>query len=505
MVLGIDLGTTYSVAAYVDEKGDPHTIYNAEGKTTTPSVVYFQDESSVVVGQIAKDFKATEPKQVISTVKNAIGQDKEYNPLPNMKVSPQDVSSFVLRKVVRDAEMYFGNSEEIKDVVVTVPSYFTEAQRRATSEAVKFAGLNLISTINEPTAAAVYYAHKTKVQESKTLVFDLGGGTFDVTIMHINGADIEVLATNGHNNLGGSFFDQHLVDYVCEQFEEKHGIDLEAAEYNDLYYSLYEKVETAKRQICRTKSQTPIVINAGVAKDSIVLSYDYFLKAISKHCNKIIDMVNFVIEDAGLKPSDIDQVIMVGGSSRIPYMKEQIEKIMGKKPLDVVNPDEAVALGAAILADRLSKSEENVVKDVCSHGIGFLRYSPKDDKKYNVVMVQRNTQLPTKAGNDLFAFASDNQKMIKLVLTESEYEDVMYAVEIREVQITLPDGIKKGMAYSVELSIDEKQNIGVSVNIPELNQTVSEVSLDEFTDISDRKYIDKVTKRAKELLRINIA
>jgi len=505
MVLGIDLGTTYSVAAFVDDMGEPRAIYNAEGKTTTPSVVYFEDESNVVVGQTAKEFRATESKQVISTVKNAIGQDKEYSPLPNMKVSPQEVSSFVLRKVVRDAEMYFGDSEVIKDVVVTVPAYFTEAQRRATSEAVKYAGLNLISTINEPTAAAVYYAYKTKVKETKTLVFDLGGGTFDVTIMHINGDDVEVLATNGHNNLGGSFFDQHLVDYICEQFEEKHGIDLEDEEYSDLYYGLYEKVETAKRQICRTKNQTQIVINAGVAKDNIVLTYDFFLKAISKHCNKIEDMVNFVIEDAGLKPTDIDQVIMVGGSSRIPYIQEQIEKLVGKKPLNVVNPDEAVALGAAILADKLSKSEANVVKDVCSHGIGFLRYSPKEDTKYNVVMVPRNTQLPTQASNDLFAFACDNQKIVKLVLTESEYEDVMYAVEIREVQIELPDGIKKGMKYSVELSIDEKQNISIALNIPDLNKTVVEGMTEESGNDSEKEYVEKINRRAEELLSINIA
>ena len=218
MVLGIDLGTTYSVAAYVDENGNPQAVYNSEGDTTTPSVVYFEDEKNAVVGQTAKDFMTTEPQKVISTVKNAMGEDRVYSPIDGMSLKPQDISSLVLRKLVKDAENFLGGKEKITDVVVTVPAYFTDAQRRATNEAVKLAGLNLLSNINEPTAAAVFYAHKSKMQETNTLVFDLGGGTFDVTIMHIKDEIVEVKSTRGLKNVGGSFFDQQLVDYICEKF-----------------------------------------------------------------------------------------------------------------------------------------------------------------------------------------------------------------------------------------------------------------------------------------------
>lgn len=471
MVLGIDLGTTYSVAAFIDENGVPHAVCNSEGDTTTPSVVYFENDKNVVVGQIAKDFMSTEPKKVISTVKNAIGEERVYNPLPNMSLRPQDVSSFVLRKLVKDAEVFLGGKEKITDVVVTVPAYFTDAQRSATNEAVKLAGLNLLSNVNEPTAAAVFYAYKSKMHETNTLVFDLGGGTFDVTIMHINGADVEVKSTRGLKNVGGSFFDQQLVDYICEKFNDEHDIDLEDEEYIDVYQSLYEKVEKAKKQVCTNKTQTIVPVNAGTEKDRIIITYDYFVGIISKLCDKIENLVRMAINDAGLTIEDINQVIMVGGSSRIPYIEERITKLMGKNPLKVVNPDEVVALGAAIQADKIAKNMENTVKDVCSHGLGIIRYSPKEDKKINEVMIKRNTQVPTtsKVG-ELFAFAQDNQEYLKVVVTEGDYDDITYAVTIKELQFDLPKGIKRGMQFTIAMAVDDKQNISVSIEIPEMNK-----------------------------------
>lgn len=233
MVLGIDLGTTYSVAAYVNLEGKASVIHNSQGDAITPSVVYFEDEETVIVGQTAKDFMALEPKKVVSAVKNVMGENKTYSPLDKNIYRPQDISSFVLRKLVQDAEKFLGLNEKIKDVVVTVPAYFTEAQRQATNEAVKLAGLNLLSNINEPTAAAVYYADINKTKETKTLVFDLGGGTFDVTVMQVNDGEVEVKSTRGLKNVGGYFFDQQLVDYVCEEFENAYDIDLEDEEYMD--------------------------------------------------------------------------------------------------------------------------------------------------------------------------------------------------------------------------------------------------------------------------------
>lgn len=499
MVLGIDLGTTYSVAAYIDEMGMPHAICNSEGDTTTPSVVYFEDEKNVVVGQIAKDFMSTEPKKVISTVKNAMGENRTYSPLPNTSFRPQDISSLVLRKLVKDAETFLGNKEQITDVVVTVPAYFTDAQRNATNEAVRLAGLNLLSNVNEPTAAAVFYAHKSQMKETNTLVFDLGGGTFDVTIMHINGADVEVKSTRGLKNVGGSFFDQQLVDYICEKFDDEHDIDLEDEEYIDVYQSLYEKVEKAKKQVCTNKTQTIVPVNAGTEKDRIVITYDYFVGIISKLCDKIENLVKMAVNDAGLTVDSIDQVIMVGGSSRIPYIEERITNLMGKSPLKVVNPDEVVALGAAIQADKLSKNSANNVKDVCSHGLGVVRYSPKEEKKINEVMIPRNTQVPTTTScAQNYAFAQDDQKLLKVVVTESDYDDVTYAVTIKELQFDLPTGVKRGMKYTISMSVDATQNISVTVAIPDINK---EITLDVRSRQEESGKTDDISMEKLELLK----
>lgn len=505
MVLGIDLGTTYSVAAYVDEDGNPQTICNSEGDTTTPSVVYFENETSVVVGQIAKDFMATEPKRVVSKVKNSMGENCRHTPLPNMSFLPQDISSFVLRKLVKDAETFLGVNGKITDVVVTVPAYFTEAQRSATNEAVKLAGLKLLANVNEPTAAAIFYANKCKMERANTLVFDLGGGTFDVTVMHINDADVEVKSTRGLKNVGGSFFDQQLVDYICEQFEDKYDIDLEDEEYSDVYNSLFEKAEKAKKQICTNKTQTVVPVNAGNNKERIIITYEYFVSIISKLCDKIENLVKMAIGDAGFSVEDIDQVIMVGGSSRIPYIEERLTNLMGKAPLKVVNPDEVVALGAAIKADKISKKKKNTVKDVCSHGIGFLRYSPEKDCKSNVVMIKRNTQVPARETSNELAFAKDGQKYVKLVLTEGDYEEIDYAVTIKEFNCNLPEGIKRGMKYSIELLVDEMQNIQVTIMIPDLSEKIvvktgtTQNNSEEDTDES------RIKMQVASLKKINIA
>lgn len=499
MVLGIDLGTTYSVAAYLDEAGTPHAICNSEGDTTTPSVVYFENDKSVVVGQIAKDFMSTEPKRVISTVKNAMGENRTYSPLSGTSYRPQDISSLVLRKLVKDAETFLGNKEKITDVVVTVPAYFTDAQRNATNEAVRLAGLNLLSNVNEPTAAAVFYAYKSQMKETNTLVFDLGGGTFDVTIMHINDSDVEVKSTRGLKNVGGSFFDQQLVDYICEKFNDEHDIDLEDEEYIDVYQGLYEKVEKAKKQICTNKTQTIVPVNAGTEKDRIVITYDYFVGIISKLCDKIENLVKMAINDANLTVDSIDQVIMVGGSSRIPYIEERITNLMGKNPLKVVNPDEVVALGAAIQADKLSKNTANNVKDVCSHGLGIIRYSPKEEKKINEVMIPRNTQIPVVTnGSQCFAFGQDNQKVLKVVVTEGDYDDITYAVIIKELQFDLPTGIKRGMKYNLSMSVDATQNISVTVTIPDINK---EIVLDVRNKKDGSVKTDDVSVELVELLK----
>lgn len=498
MVLGIDLGTTYSVVAYLDDMGIPQVIPSSDGYSITPSVVYFQNETKAIVGQVAKESNSQDPKRVISTVKNAMGEDTEYKPFDNVIFRPQDISSLVLRKLVQDAENYLGVSE-IKDVVVTVPAYFTDAQRSATNEAVKLAGLNLLSNLNEPTAAAIYYAYKNRMRESNTLVFDLGGGTFDVTVMNINDGKVEVKSTRGLKNVGGSFFDQQLVDYICDKFEEKYKIDLED-EYVDVYYELYEKVEKAKKRLCKNKEKTMVQINTGVAKDRIDITYDYFVSIISKLCDKIENLVKMAIDDAGMNVDDIDQVIMVGGSSRIPYIEERITKLMGKAPSKVVNPDEVVALGAAIQADKLSKKSASNIKDVCSHGFGIVRYSIEEEKKVNEVLIPRNTQMPAyRTSENDYAFSMDDQKYLKIVVTEGDYEDVVYAVTIKEMRINLPKGVKRAMLYNISMDVDERQNISIVLSIPQLKvkYTTNVKNQDSETKVSDDVNLEQLEKMMK--------
>ena len=300
-------------------------------------------------------------------------------------------------------------------------------------------------------------------------------------------------------NVGGSFFDQQLVDYICEKFDDEHDIDLEDEEYIDVYQSLYEKVEKAKKQVCTNKTQTIVPVNAGTEKDRIVITYDYFVGIISKLCDKIENLVKMAVNDAGLTVDSIDQVIMVGGSSRIPYIEERITNLMGKSPLKVVNPDEVVALGAAIQADKLSKNSANNVKDVCSHGLGVVRYSPKEEKKINEVMIPRNTQVPTTTScAQNYAFAQDDQKLLKVVVTESDYDDVTYAVTIKELQFDLPTGVKRGMKYTISMSVDATQNISVTVAIPDINK---EITLDVRSRQEESGKTDDISMEKLELLK----
>lgn len=512
MVLGIDLGTTNSVAAYVDENGVPHAIANWEGKTTTPSVVYFESEQRVVVGESAKSFMAAEPKKVVSNVKKTIGlpNSKTYNPMPGRTFRAQDVSSLVLRKLVKDAAISTGNREKITDVVVTVPAYFSDKQRQATFEAVRLAGLNLLAFVNEPTAAAIFYANQysefqRKMEHANTLVFDLGGGTFDTTVMQINGMEVEVKSTDGISNIGGTWFDEQLVEYIRDQFEEKHGIDLEDDEYLDIYGGLFEKVETAKKQVCATKgTAAPIPVIAGGEKEIFVITYEDFVRIVAKKCDQIENKVKRAINDAGLTVDDITQVIMVGGSSRIPYIEERITKLMGKEPLRVVNPDEVVALGAALYADRISRKKANMVKDVYSHGRGILRYSPKTETQSNYIMIRKNTTLPTSVRSEEFAFAKDGQEYVKIAVTEGDFEEATDVTLITEMKQDLPAGIRRGMKYTLEMEADEMMNLQITLAIPELGWKGS-LKIGTGRKPENQENESDISEQAKLLQQMDIA
>ena len=281
MFLGIDLGTTYSVGAYLDDKGNPNVVTNMEGSQTTPSVVYFEGPNSVVVGQTAKDNSIINPGDVVSAVKNYMGEKKVFRSSHGQEYSPEAISGFILKKIVSDAGKRLDLKEKIKDVVVTIPAYFSDAQRMATEDAVKIAGLNLLGMINEPTAAALYCAVETKLNHANILVYDLGGGTFDVTIIRLDDEEVVVQSTGGLSKVGGRFFDMELVEYVRDYVQEKYDIDLEDEEYSDAYQELFERVEKAKWQLGnQEKAPTFLVFSMNIQN---VMGYSHHIAALADH------------------------------------------------------------------------------------------------------------------------------------------------------------------------------------------------------------------------------
>lgn len=470
MVLGIDLGTTYSVGAYIDNEGKPQVITNMEGEMTTPSVVYFESENSVIVGQTAKDNSFIYPEDVVSAVKNSMGQKITYKSSHGQEYTPEVVSSFILKKIVNDSQKRLDMKEKIKDVVVTIPAYFTDAQRMATEDAVRIAGLNLVGMINEPTAAALYYAVSTKLNHANILIYDLGGGTFDVTIVRIDDNDVVVKSTKGLSRVGGRFFDEDIVDYVRDYIEDKYDIDLEDEEYADAYQELFERAEKAKCQLSN-KETTTIAVRTGTIRESVEITRAQFEKFVTKLYNRTEYIVKEAVKDAQMTMSDIDKVILVGGSSKIPYIETHLAELTGKEPSHEVHPDLVVAQGAALYGKQLSsKTEGNdeetkVIHDVCSHSIGIVTIDPNTYKEINTIRIKRNTQLPITAEIPVKT-AVENQQIAKLTVTEGEFKEVSDVTILSSNDIELPSGLPAETRIIIKLHLDKSQLVHMIVSIP---------------------------------------
>lgn len=467
MFLGIDLGTTYSVGSYIKENGEPDVIVNSEGTRITPSVVYFEGADSIIVGQVAKDNCFIKPEDVVSTVKNYIGKKDIFRSSYGNEYTPEVVSSFILRKIVADANNYLNLDQPIKDVIITIPAYFTDAQRKATEDASKLAGLNLLAMINEPTAAALYYAYKTKLNQANILIYDLGGGTFDVTIIHVEDDDITVKSTGGLSKVGGRFFDQNIVDYICDYMNEKYDIDLQDAEYLEDYQEVLTKAEKCKIQLS-AKDSASIVIKIGKIKEVIEISRDFLEQKVGKLYQRTEFVVKKAIRDAGLEYKDINKVILVGGSSRIPFVEERLATLIGIKPSKDVNPDEVVALGAALYGEHLMKEgyqNKNII-DVCSHSIGIVTIDKESGKKINSVQIPRNSSLPADVTNQ-FKTMIDYQPMIELSITEGEFEELSDVTVISTFMIDLPPNLKKGTKVAIRIQLDKNQLVHIYVKIDE--------------------------------------
>ncbi|MFB6309795.1 MAG: molecular chaperone DnaK, partial [Salinirussus sp.] len=414
-ILGIDLGTTNSAFA-VMEGGDPEIIVNAEGDRTTPSVVAF-DDGEQIVGKPAKNQAVQNPENTVESIKRHMGEEDYTVTLDGESYTPEQVSAMILQKIKRDAEDYLG--DDVEKAVITVPAYFSDRQRQATKDAGEIAGFEVERIINEPTAAAMAYGLDDETDQT-VLVFDLGGGTFDVSILDLGGGVYEVVATNGDNDLGGDDWDQAIIDYLADEFEADHGIDLR--DDRQALQRLTEAAEEAKVELSNRK-ETTITLPFIAATDDGPLDLEESLTR-AKFESLTADLVERVVgpteqalEDAGYDRNDIDEVILVGGSTRMPQVQEKVEELVGQEPKKNVNPDEAVALGAAIQGGVLSGDVDDIVLvDVTPLSLGVEVKGGLFER-----LIEKNTTIPTEESK-IFTTAQDNQTQVQIRVFQGERE-----------------------------------------------------------------------------------
>ena len=414
-IIGIDLGTTNSCVA-VMEGGEPTVIPNPEGRRTTPSVVAFKKDGERLVGDGAKRQAITNPDKTISSIKRDMGTDRKVD-IDGKQYTPQEISAMILQKLKSDAESYLG--ETVSKAVITVPAYFSDAQRQATKDAGKIAGLEVLRIINEPTAAALAYGLEKDVDQ-KVMVYDLGGGTFDVSILDIADGVFEVLATSGNNRLGGDDFDEKIMNYLADEFKKENGIDLR----NDkmALQRLKEAAEKAKIELSGMTIRISILpfITAdasGPKHLDITITRAQFDTLTADLVEKTMGPSRRALSDAGLQPNQIDKVLLVGGSSRIPAVQEAVKKLIGKEPHKGINPDECVAIGAAIQAGVLAGDVEDIVLlDVTPLSLGIETMGGVFTK-----LIERNTTIPTQKSN-IFSTAADGQTSVEVHVLQGERE-----------------------------------------------------------------------------------
>ncbi len=489
-IIGIDLGTTNSCVA-VMEGGEPVVIPNSEGARTTPSVVAFSKDGERLVGQIAKRQAVTNPDHTIISIKRKMGTSDNIN-IDGDKFSPQEISAMILQKLKADAEAYLGT--EVTQAVITVPAYFNDSQRQATKDAGKIAGLDVQRIINEPTAAALAFGMDKEGTDQKIMIYDLGGGTFDVSILEIGDGVFEVLSTNGNTHLGGDDFDQKIIDWMVEGFKKDQGIDLSSDKM--AMQRLKEAAEKAKielSQMQQTQINLPFITadGSGPKHLDMTLTRAKFEELIHDLVEETRKPVENALKDAKLTPDDIGKVLLVGGSTRVPCVQEMVKKITGKEPDKGINPDECVAIGAAIQGGVLSGDVKDIVLlDVTPLSLGIETYGGVFTK-----LIDRNTTIPTKKAQ-VFSTAADGQTSVEVHVLQGEREMAADNKTLGRFQLSGIAPAPRGVPQ-IEVTFDIDANGIVHVSAKDMaTGNKQQVSITASTNLSDEE-IEKAVKDAE--------
>lgn len=529
--IGIDLGTTYSAVACLNENGENKVLINAEGENTTPSVVFFQDDGGKdvpLVGTMAKHMAATSPDDVVQFVKRQMGDPNwVFYSSTGTKYTAEEISAVILKKLKQDAELALG--EPVTDAVITVPAYFDDARRVATKQAGRIAGFNVMRVLNEPTAAAISYGLDAE-ENGTILIYDLGGGTFDVTILSKEDNKFRVIATDGDRNLGGFDFDNALMNYVADEVELQGGTGIKD-DFQALA-DLREKCELAKRTLSNV-AKTRVFITHNGKNYGVTVTRDQFDEMTKNLLNRTEILVNDVLGAADMTWNDIDHVLLIGGSTRMPMIRELVERISGKTPEAGINPDEAVALGAAVQAmlevaqgasaaddyvggdgstasaassSATSSAEldllpENVrgieIQDVTSQALGVAALEEGSDQLFNSIIIDRNTPIPASSSRD-FSTIRDNQTEVNVQVYQGDDRDLDYDVLLGEQTLTI-DPHPRGAGIRVTFHYDIDQTVQIEVKDLTNGKDMGFFEIERVANMDDAA-VDKATERMRQII-----
>jgi molecular chaperone DnaK len=472
-VIGIDLGTTYSAIAYINADGKSEIIANAEGERITPSVVLFED-NNVVVGSYAKSVAVSEGEKVVQFIKRRMGDD--YRTHQNGKdYTPEEISALILKKLKQDAEAFLNTS--IRDAVITVPAYFDDKKRIATKTAGEIAGLNVLRIVNEPTAAALEFSASRQIDAQTILVYDLGGGTFDITILKVNGKNVDVIASNGSHELGGKDIDDCLITFFQQEFQKATGFDPLSSIAGE--QELRSKAEETKRKLSSSPN-TRVSLSVGGRQAAFKVTQAQFEELIDELILQTEMNVELVLGEANLSLRDIDDVLLVGGSTRIPKVSKMLTRLFGKEPLRSVNPDEVVAQGAAILANSLSSETDGTsstqasaptISDVCAHSLGV---SSLNDSRIleNSIIIPKNSKIPCSFSQQ-YGTVYENQTSVEIEVLQGEDKDPEYCVELGKARLENLPPSPAGSPLEITFQYDENGILSVKGVFLNSGQSIS--------------------------------